>query len=156
MAILEEDIERSLYEYLEPRLEPIAVDLAGEWFDPSKLPKQWLEPRITRIVHPGTSKVGQESFPTRLVVTGYIKVGKKGGRKFELSRLIDVVLAAIDVNVSAIAAPIKDRDGTEVGKLQFQTVVVERLLGVDVVIRKVEVRDVDVAVITTDAISGGC
>lgn len=156
----EEHIEESFLLYLASKLDDLAIDIGGNFFSASKVPKEWIEPRLPVIDHSENTTPGEEFDDAQILVRCYIRVGKKGGRRGALSRLVDRVRGVIDA-VEAVAQgnaaqfAVNDNDGDLVANMQFQGTTVERSRNELLVIDEKSQTNVDVAVITGQAIADG-
>lgn len=168
-AFTEEDVERALFAHL--REAPsgvragvrgldaagISVDLPGERFSPERVPGdgRWVEPRITAVDREEQGRPEEEFDRVEVRLRCFVKVLEKGGRFLELARLADLVRDLVDSTRSAAAAPIRDRDGRDVGRLQFGPCRTERFYDLTESIKGVEVPGVDVAILTTTMLATG-
>lgn len=154
-----EDIERSLFGYLEEGLADelsdarLGLDKPGNRFSPERF-AEWFEPRIQTFDREALSRGarGTSQAETRgtvgLQVRCFTKTQEKGKRFGDLSRLVDKVRLLVDYEEGARTAPIRDNDGEQIGQFEFAQAQEARQHAVTVAINGVDVLGVDLSTLT--------
>lgn len=151
--MLDVDIERSLLDHLETNLpSTLRVHYPGETFSPERS-REWIEVRIRRIERYGRSRPGAETDRLFLEVRCFVKVQHKGGRRLELSALVDTVRAVVDSTLGAPAAVVYDTSvpPVGVGMVIFGPAHEARDYGVAIPVDEVDVPGLDLAILEIEA-----
>lgn len=143
---------------------PIRQDIPGDNFEAGKIPKQWIEPRLSESTHPNDSAVNEETDSYVFQIRCFVKEQRKGGRFNDgvpdLERLVDIAREMIDVSAGApTGLVIEDEtspDPIKVGTIQLGEVTITRQYRVSETIAGHSINDLDIATVRAEAyVSGG-
>ncbi len=153
MAVLDEDLERSLLNAFRERMpaekppkEGVALDLPGTMFR-IKGRSRWVELRLVSIIR---REVSARGVPDDVLVRAvcYQKVEAKGNKELALSQLVDITRRAIDTRLRALPIRIINGDGQEVGVLNCGPVSESRAYNITAQVRGDSIPGLDSATLT--------
>lgn len=153
----EADVERSFFERLDAQLpNTLVTDIPGKFFSASKIPDEWIEPRLPQFRHRLTTRPNQDTDHVSIAVRCFVQRGKKGGRYLKLSELIDKVRAVVDITEGATAFDVLDENDAVVGSFQPRMSTVTRQRNQSIVIGESSLISVDIGIIRGEATLIGC